>query len=59
MAIRMIAKELYQLVQEVEKIERQIKDAPAEKHEELKDQLRKAKADRNRMRNILDGKKGQ
>ena len=58
MAIRMIAKELYQLVQEVEKIERQIKNAPAEKHEELKNQLRKAKAERNRMRNILEGKKG-
>ncbi|MBW1753821.1 MAG: hypothetical protein JRJ46_12170 [Deltaproteobacteria bacterium] len=54
----MIAKELYQLVQEVEKIERQIKNAPAEKHEELKDQLRKAKAERNLMRNILEGKKG-
>ena len=58
MAIRMIAKELYQLVQEVEKIKKQIKDAPAEKHEELKYQLRKAKAERNRMRNILEGKKG-
>jgi hypothetical protein len=58
MAIRMIAKELYQLVQEVEKIERQIKDAPAEKHAELKDQLREAKAERNLMRNILEGKKG-
>jgi hypothetical protein len=58
MAIRMIAKELYLLVQEVEKIEKQIKNAPAEKHAELKDQLRKAKAERNRMRNILEGKKG-
>ena len=43
---------------EVEKIEKQIKNAPADKHEELKDQLRKAKAERNRMRNILEGKKG-
>lgn len=59
MAIRMIAKELYLLVQEVEKIEKQLKNAPADKHEELKDQLRKAKAERNRMRSILEGKKGQ
>ena len=57
MAIRMIAKEPYLRVQEVEKIEKQIENAPAEKHEELKDQLRKAKAERNRMRNILEGKK--
>jgi hypothetical protein len=54
----MIAKELYQLLQEVEKIEKQIENAPAEKLEELKGQLRKAKAERNRMRNILEGKKG-
>ena len=58
MAIRMIAKELYLLVQEVEKIEKQSKNASAEKHEELKDQLRKVKVERNRMRNILEGKKG-
>ncbi len=58
MAIRMIAKELYLLLKEVEKIEKQIKNAPADKREELKDQLRKAKAERNRMRNILEGKKG-
>jgi len=58
MAIRMIAKELYLLVKEVEKIEKQIENAPADKHEELKDQLRKATAERNRMRNILEGKKG-
>ncbi len=58
MSIRMIAKELYLLVQEVEKIEKQIENAPADKHAELLDQLRKAKAERNRMRNILEGKKG-
>ncbi len=58
MAIRMIAKELYLLMQEVEKIEKQIKNAPGDKLEELKDQLRKAKAERNQMRNILEGKKG-
>ena len=58
MPIRMIARELYQLLREVEKIEKQIENAPAEKLEILKDQLRKAKAERNRMRNILEGKKG-
>ena len=58
MPIRMIAKELYLLVKEVEKIEKQLENAPGEKHAELKDQLRKAKAARNQMRNILEGKKG-
>ena len=57
MPIRMIAKELYEAIKAVEKIEKQIAKAPMEKHEDLKDQLRKAKAERNRIRNILEGKK--
>jgi len=57
MPIRMIAKELYDAIKAVEKIEKQIENAPLEKREDLKDQLRKAKAERNRIRNILEGKK--
>jgi hypothetical protein len=58
MSIRMIAKDLYQLIREVKNIEKQIKDTPAEKQEELKDQLRKVRAERDRMRRMLDGEKG-
>ena len=58
MPIRMIAKELYEAIKAVEKIEKQIENTPFEKREDLKDQLRKAKAERNRIRNILEGKKG-
>ena len=57
MPIRMIAQELYRLLQEVEKVEKQLQNAPFEKHEEIKDQLRKLKAEQNRMRDILEGKK--
>ena len=57
MAIRMIAQELYRLIQEVEKVEKQLKNASFEKHEEIKDQLRKLKAEQNRIRAILEGKK--
>ena len=57
MPIRMIAQELYRLLQNVEKVEKQLKNAPFEKHEEIKDQLRKLKAELNRMRAILEGKK--
>ena len=57
MPIRMIAQELYQLLQEVEKIEKQLKYAPSEKHGEIKDKLRKKKAELNRMRAVLEGKK--
>jgi hypothetical protein len=57
MPIRMIAQELYRLLQEVEKIEKQLKDAPFEKQAKIKDQLRKTKAERDRLRAILEGKK--
>lgn len=57
MPIRMVAQELYHLIKEVEKIEKQLKNAPLEKHEEIKDKLRKIKAERNRMRAVLEGKK--
>ena len=57
MPIRMIAKELYEAIKAVEKIEKQIEKAPFKKRADLKDQLRRAKAERNRIRNILEGKK--
>jgi len=57
MPIRMVAKELYLCIKEVEDLEKQIANAPFEKHQALKDQLRKIKARRNRIRNALEGKK--
>jgi len=57
MSIRMIAKELYLLQQEVDKIEKQIRKTPEGKRTELEEMLRKAKAERNRMKNILEGQK--
>jgi len=53
----MIAKELYLLQQEVDKIEKQIQESPKSKCPELEEMLRKAKAERNRMKNILEGQK--
>ena len=55
MSIRLIAKDLYRLQQEVEKLEKQIKSTDAEKRKVLKDRLRKLTAERNRMRKILNG----
>ena len=52
----MVAQELYRLLQEVEKIEKQFKNAPQEEHEEIKDRLRKIKAERNRIRAALEGR---
>ena len=53
----MIAKDLYLLRQEVERLEEQAKDAPFEKQEELKDILRKKRAELNRMQRMMDGAK--
>ncbi len=57
MPIRMIAQELYRLIQEVEKIETQLENASPEKREKIKDELRKKKAERNRIQAVLEGKK--
>lgn len=58
MSIQMLARELYQLLKKVEKIENEIREAPLDEREALKDRLRKVKAECNRMRKILNGKKG-
>jgi hypothetical protein len=57
MSIRLIAKDLYRLQQEVAALEQELKNAKSEDREPLKDRLRKAKAERNRMLNILEGAK--
>ena len=57
MPIRLIAKDLYRLIKEVEKVREQIETARPEQLEKLKDQLRKLTAERDRMRNILEGSK--
>ena len=55
MSIKMIAKDLYQLIREVEELEQQIDDTPWENQADMKDQLRKLRAERNHMRKILEG----
>ncbi len=57
MSIRLIAKDLYDLIKKVEKLEKRIEDAPPDKRDRLMDDLRKLKAERNQMRRILDGEK--
>ncbi|MBW2647641.1 MAG: hypothetical protein JRE23_16000 [Deltaproteobacteria bacterium] len=57
MSIRLIALDLYRLQQEVEKLERALEKATEKKKAELKDKLRKLKAERNKMKKILEGKK--
>jgi ribosomal protein L32E len=53
----MIAKEFYMLQQEVESLEKDLHSASQERKEELEEQLRRARAERDRMRRMLEGNK--
>ena len=57
MSIRLIARDLYRLIRKVSDLEKQIDDAPMERQEELTGELRKAKAERDHLRQVLDGSK--
>ena len=55
MTIRGIARDLYRLQQEVESLQKQFESASHAKQAEVEHQLRKAKAQRNCLRRILNG----
>lgn len=57
MSIRLIAQALYQLEKEVERLEKRLTAAPAGTKDDLEEALRKTRAERNRMRRILEGSK--
>ena len=57
MSIRLIALELYRLEREVNAVEKEMASARDENRDELKDRLRKIKAERNRVRKMLEGAK--
>ena len=57
MSIRLIAKELYRLQQEVEKIAAEIETVPYREREAKQDQLRRVKAEWQRLKNIMAGEK--
>jgi len=57
MSIRLLARDLYRLIREVEQIEREMLRAPVDRKEELQERLRKIKAERERLRRALAGRK--
>jgi GAF domain-containing protein len=59
MSIRLIAIELYRLEKEVSAIEKELASARDENQDELKDRLRKIKAERNRIKKTLEGAKAE
>jgi histidinol-phosphate/aromatic aminotransferase/cobyric acid decarboxylase-like protein len=57
LSIHLIARDLYRLEREVSELERQLAACAASERDEVEDRLRKVRAERNRMRNILEGAK--
>jgi phosphoglycerate-specific signal transduction histidine kinase len=56
MTIRLIARELYRLRQQVETIEKEIEAAPSDKRADLERSLQQARAELQQMQKILDGR---
>jgi hypothetical protein len=56
MSLRLIAKELYRAQQAVERLEKELADCPFAKCQEMKQALARAVGERNRLRQILDGR---
>lgn len=59
MSIRLIAKDLYRLEKEAEQLEEALRRSPAAERPELEEKLRKARAERDRVRAMLEGSKEQ
>lgn len=55
--IRLIARDLYRLQKKLEALENALRSAPHAKREAIEEDLRKCRAERNRMRQILEGSK--
>ena len=59
MSIRLIAQDLYRLVREVEKLEKQLEQLPHDRAAGVQEKLRKVKAERDLVRKMLDGAKDE
>jgi hypothetical protein len=59
MSIKLLARELYQLQKEVERLEARMAAAPLEERCRIEEALRSARAERERMRRALDGRIGR
>lgn len=55
MTIRELAKDLYRLQQEIGILEKRLEAAPQKEKSVMEQQLRQARAERDRLRRILDG----
>ncbi len=57
MSIRLLAQDLYRVQQEVERLERELQEASADRKPGIEDRLRQARAERTRLRRTMEGQK--
>lgn len=56
MSLQLIARDLYRFQQEVDRLEKELAESPPARHDALNLKLAQAKAERDLMRRILDGR---
>lgn len=59
MSIILLARDLYRLQKVVESLEQKLADAPLMERAEIEESLRKARAEKDRVRRALDGQIGR
>jgi len=59
MSIKLLARDLYRLQQEVERLEEKLAAAPAEKRAGIEEALRRTRAEKQSVRRALDGQIGR
>jgi phage FluMu protein gp41 len=59
MSIKLLARDLYRLQQQVERLEKELAEAPVEKRSEIETTLRMVQAERISLRRALDGQIGR
>lgn len=56
MSLRLIARDLYRLQQEVDRLENKLADCPPARRDALRLKLARAKTERDQIRRMLDGR---
>ncbi len=59
MSLKLLARDLYRCQREVERLERALECVPSERKSALEEALRRARAERNQLRRVLDGQIGR
>jgi cell division protein FtsB len=59
MSIKLLARDLYRCQREVEQLQKQLQALPSDKRDSIEAKLRKARSERDYLRQALDGRIGR